>query len=113
VTHPTPALVDIEELENVIKQALPMTMRNESPCEARVALRALLAELRQAKQELVNWKAMMRRFVPSNREPTRCRNCERLFIDHYGGPFGEPDTAYCSKYAVPVKPPTPPEATNG
>lgn len=38
--------VDIEELENVIKQALPMTMRNESPCEARVALRALIAEVR-------------------------------------------------------------------
>lgn len=38
--------VDLDELENVIKQALPMTMRNESPCEARVALRALLAEVR-------------------------------------------------------------------
>lgn len=44
-TTPQPQ-VDIEELENVIKQALPMTMRNESPCEARVALRALIAEVR-------------------------------------------------------------------
>lgn len=49
MTQPTPtrsATLDLDELENVIKQALPMTMRNESPCEARVALLALLAELR-------------------------------------------------------------------
>jgi len=96
--------VDLEELERVIKQALPMTMRNESPCEARVALRTLIAEVRAIRAELENWKAMMRRFVPSNREPNRCRNCERLYMDHYGGPFAEPDTAYCSRYAVPTKP---------
>lgn len=38
--------VDIDALELTIKQALPMTMRNESPCEARVALAALMAVAR-------------------------------------------------------------------
>lgn len=48
----TDAPVDLDEikrLENIIKQALPMTMRNESPCEARVALRTLIAEARASR----------------------------------------------------------------
>jgi hypothetical protein len=48
VSTPT-VKVDLEDLERVIKQALPMTMRNESPCEARVALRALIAEVRASR----------------------------------------------------------------
>lgn len=39
---------ELTQLENCIKQALPMTMRNELPCEARAALKRLVGELRQA-----------------------------------------------------------------
>jgi len=63
-TTPQPQ-VDIEELENVIKQALPMTMRNESPCEARVALRALIAEVRA-----------LRAVKLRVHELTKCHGCE-------------------------------------
>lgn len=42
-------MTDLDVLENIIKQALPMTMRNESPCDARVALDTLVAELRASR----------------------------------------------------------------
>jgi hypothetical protein len=46
----SPKPVDLEELERTIKQALPMTMRNESSCEARSALSAIVAELRTLRE---------------------------------------------------------------
>ena len=42
---------ELNQLENCIKQALPMTMRNESPCEARAALNRLVHVLRQTTDE--------------------------------------------------------------
>lgn len=47
VARPESATHTVQELVNIIKQALPMTMRNESPSEARTALAEIERRLSQ------------------------------------------------------------------
>jgi len=65
---------------------------------------SLLDALDSRDRALAEIKAALRRFVPSKLDSTRCRNCEEPRHEHYSGPFAEPDTLYCSKYFVPMRP---------
>lgn len=68
---------------------------------------SLLDALDSRDAELVKLKSTLTKFTPSKRDPNRCLLCEELRVNHYSGPFAEPNTAYCHKYDVPRKASTP------